>query len=154
MDNGNTANYSYSDKGAQAASLKRVAASCDAVDGRLLLQPRLTAVPLRVAPRYFKIARPRSYILFNVKFPDPVHPEVTPVNVHVPVIVLLFTEPFRTSVLPGGVPDVMVNWKLPVILPLKFPLRTKDPVCDPPEVKHGVDVVKLRFVPVTVLPLL
>ena len=67
---------------------------------------------------------------------------------------MLFTEPLRTSVLPGGVPDVMVNWKLPVILPLKFPLSTKDPVWVPPEVKHGVDVVKLRFVPVTAVLLL
>jgi hypothetical protein len=49
----------------------------------------------------------------------------------------------------------MVNWNAPLILPLKFPLRTKDPDCDPPEVKHGVDVVKVRFVPVTVaVPLL
>ena len=56
--------------------------------------------------------------------------------------------------MPLGVPDVTVNWKAPVILPLKFPLKTNEPVCDPPEVKQGVDVVKLRFVPVTVVPLL
>jgi hypothetical protein len=37
-----------------------------------------------------------------------------------------------------------------VIFPLKFPLRTNDPVCDPPEVKQAVEVVKLRFVPVTI----
>jgi hypothetical protein len=36
---------------------------------------------------------------------------------------------------------------------LKFPLRTNDPVCDPPDVKQGVEVVKLRFVPVTTVPL-
>jgi hypothetical protein len=41
-----------------------------------------------------------------------------------------------------------------VIFPLKFPLRTNDPVCDPPEVKQAVEVVKLRFVPVTTVPLL
>jgi hypothetical protein len=34
-----------------------------------------------------------GYILVRVKFPDPVHPEVTPVKFHVPVIVLLFTDP-------------------------------------------------------------
>jgi len=88
------------------------------------------------------------YIFVIVKFPDPVHPPV-PVKVHVPVTVLLFTVPCRVSVLPLGVPDVMVNWKAPVILPLKFPLRTNDPVWDPPEVKQAVDVVKLRLVPVT-----
>ena len=78
-----------------------------------------------------------------MKVPFPVHPWVDPVRFHVPVIVLLFTVPCRTSVLPLGVPDVMVNWNAPLILPLKFPLRTKDPDCDPPEVKHGVDVVKV-----------
>jgi hypothetical protein len=31
--------------------------------------------------------------LVKVKFPDPLQPEVNPVKVHVPVIVLLFTVP-------------------------------------------------------------
>jgi len=94
------------------------------------------------------------YTFVIVKFPAPVHPPV-PVKVHVPLIVLLFTIPCcRVSVLPGGVPDVMVNWNVPVIFPLKFPLRTNDPVCDPPEVKQVFDVVKLRLVPVTTVPLL
>jgi hypothetical protein len=91
------------------------------------------------------------YIFVIVKVPDPVQSAV-PVKVHVPVIVLLFTVPCRTSVLPLGVPEVIVNWKLPVIFPLKFPLRTNDPVCVPPEVKQEFDV-KLRFVPVTTVPL-
>jgi len=49
------------------------------------------------------------YILVSVKFPDPVHPGVNPVNVHVPVIALWFTVPCRVSVFPLGVADVMVN---------------------------------------------
>jgi hypothetical protein len=101
------------------------------------------------------LERAFHYIFVIVKVPFPVHPDVTPVKVHVPEIVLLFTLPCRTSVLPLGVPDVMVNWKTPVIFPLKFPLRANDPVWDPPEVKQAFDVVKLRLVPVTVsVPLL
>jgi hypothetical protein len=84
-----------------------------------------------------------------VNVPDPVHPPV-PVKVHVPVIVLLATVPCRTSVLPLGVPDIIVSWKVPMTFPLEFWLSTNDPVCDPPEVKQEVDVVKVRFVPVTI----
>ena len=94
------------------------------------------------------------YILVSVKLPEPVHPGVNPVSVHVPVIALLFTVPCRVSVLPLGVADVMVNWNAPVILLLKFPLKTNEPVWDAAEVKQPVDVVKVRFAPVTVLPLL
>jgi hypothetical protein len=76
------------------------------------------------------------YVFVIVKVPDPVHPPL-PVKAHVPLIVLLFTIPCcRVSVLPLGVPDVIVNWKVPVIFPL-FPLRPNDPVSDPPEVKQG-----------------
>jgi hypothetical protein len=39
-------------------------------------------------------------------------------------------------------------------LPLKFPLKTNDPACDAAEVKQPVETVKVRFVPVTTLPLL
>jgi hypothetical protein len=46
-----------------------------------------------------------AYIFVIVKFPDPVHPDVTPVRVHVPEIVLFFTVPWRVSTLPLGVPD-------------------------------------------------
>lgn len=76
------------------------------------------------------------------------HPPV-PVKVHVPVMVLLATVPSRVRVLPLGVPDMIVSWKEPMIFPLEFWLRTNDPACDPPEVKQEVDVVKVRFVPVT-----
>lgn len=96
----------------------------------------------------------QNYILVDVKVPLPEHPSVDPVSFHVPVIVLLFTVPWSTRVLPLGVPEVIVNWNAPVIFPVKLPLKIKEPVCVPPEVKHGVDVEKLRFVPVTVLPLL
>jgi hypothetical protein len=88
------------------------------------------------------------YIFVIVKVPDPVHPPV-PVKFHVPVIVLLTTVPCRVSVLPPGVPDMIVRSKAPVIFPFMLLLRTNDPVCDPPEVKQVVDVMKVRFVPVT-----
>jgi hypothetical protein len=91
------------------------------------------------------------HILVIVKVPDPEHP---PVKIHVPVTVLLFTVPVRVRVLPGGVPDTMVNWKAPVILPLRSPLSTNDPVSVPPEVKQSVEVVKVRFVPVTTVVVL
>jgi hypothetical protein len=89
------------------------------------------------------------YIFVIVNVPDPVHPPV-PVKFHVPVIVLLATFPSSVTVFPLGVPDMIVSWKAPMIFPLEFWLRTNDPVCDPPEVKQLVDVVKVRFVPVTV----
>ena len=57
-------------------------------------QLRSSAAPwraLRNILRYWKMGT--GYILVRVKFPDPVHPEVTPVKFHVPVIVLLFTDP-------------------------------------------------------------
>lgn len=53
-----------------------------------------------------------------------------------------------------GVAEVIVNWKLPVRLPLAFPLKMKVPVCVAAEVKQPVETVKVRFVPVTTLPLL
>jgi hypothetical protein len=89
----------------------------------------------------------------KVKVPVPVHPDVIPLKFQLPVIVLSLTVPVMVSVFPGGVPEVMVNWKAPVTAPLKFPLRTNDPVCVPPEVKQGVAVEKTRFVPVTAVPL-
>lgn len=85
-----------------------------------------------------------GHIFVIVKVPDPVHP---PVRIQFPVIVLLFTVPVRTSVLPGGVPDTTLNWKAPMLL-LRFPLRTNDPVSVPPEVKQGVEL-KVRLPPVT-----
>ncbi len=90
------------------------------------------------------------------KVPEPVHPAVTPVKFQLPLMVLSFTIPcVRVSVLPLGVPEAMVNWKVPVIFPLTFPLRTNDPVSDPPEVKQGVEGLNVRLLPVTVaVPLL
>jgi hypothetical protein len=46
-----------------------------------------------------------AYIFVIVKFPDPEHPDVTPVKVHVPEIVLFFTVPWRVNTLLLGVPD-------------------------------------------------
>jgi hypothetical protein len=45
------------------------------------------------------------YIRLMVKFPFPVHPEVTPDSVQVPEIVLFFTIPCSASMLPLGVSD-------------------------------------------------
>src|SRR6516164_7033985 len=56
------------------------------------------------------------------------------------------------NVSPLGFPDVIVSWKAPVTLPLKFPLRTNAPLPVSPETKHGVCVVKVRLVTVTVVP--
>ena len=39
-------------------------------------------------------------------------------------------------------------------MPLTFPLKTNDPACDAAEVKQPLETVKVRFVPVTTLPLL
>ena len=88
-----------------------------------------------------------------MKFPAPVQPGVNPAKVQPPEITLLLTVPSRVSVLSLGVAEVMVNWKVPVILPLKFPLKTNDPVCDAAEVKHPEETVNVRFVPVIVFPL-
>jgi hypothetical protein len=91
-----------------------------------------------------------THIFVIVKVPDPVH---TPLKIQLPAIVLLVTVPVRTSVFPGGVPDTIVSWKAPVILPF-VPLSTNDPVCVPPEVKQLFEVVKLKFVPVTTVVVL
>jgi len=52
-----------------------------------------------------------------------------------------------------GVDEVMVNWNEPLRLPLKFPLKTNEPVSVAAEVKHPVEVVIVRFVPVIMVPL-
>jgi len=101
-----------------------------------------------------RIGLPFSYIRVNVKSPAPVQPGVNPAKVQPPMIALLLTVPWRVSVLLLGVAEVIVNWNEPVILPLKFPLKTNDPVCDAAEVKHPVETVNVRFVPVKVVPLL
>jgi hypothetical protein len=95
-----------------------------------------------------------TQLLVIVKFPDPVHPDVTPVNVHVPVTVLFVRVPVRVSTLPLGVADCTVNSKPPVFTPLVLPVSVKPPVSDEVEAKHGVAVLNMRSVPVTVVLLL
>jgi hypothetical protein len=89
-----------------------------------------------------------------VKFPEPVHPDVTPVKVHVPVIVLLVSVPARVSTLPLGVPDCTVNSNPPVTVPLVLPVSVKPPVSEATELKHGLAVLNERLLPVMVVPLL
>lgn len=48
----------------------------------------------------------------------------------------------------------MFIWKPPEVTPFRFPLKVKPPVAVVPETKQGDDVVKLRLVMVTSLPLL
>jgi hypothetical protein len=96
----------------------------------------------------------RNQLLVIVKFPDPLHPDVTPVNVHDPVIVLLLSVPVMVSTLPLGLEDCTVNSKLPAVTPLVLPLNIKPPVSDEMDTKQGVAVVKVRLVPVIVVPLL
>lgn len=98
--------------------------------------------------------RERRYILVAVKLPEPVQPELIPVSVQVPVMVLFFTLPCRFKVLPLGFPDLIMSWKVPMTLPSKFPPRTKAAVSVSSETKQGVWVVKLRFVTLTELPLI
>ena len=51
-------------------------------------------MPLSGAAQDLSIVKDAScYIFVRVKVPVPVHPWVTPVKFHVPVIVLLFTVP-------------------------------------------------------------
>ena len=89
-----------------------------------------------------------------VKFPDPLHPAVTPLNVHDPVMVLLLSIPVMVSTLPLGFEDCTVNSKLPEVIPLVLPLNIRPPVSDEVDTKHGVAVVKVKFAPVIVVPLL
>lgn len=48
----------------------------------------------------------------------------------------------------------MFIWKPPEVTPFRFPLSVNPPVAVEPEAKQGDDVVKLRLVMVTSLPLL
>lgn len=100
-----------------------------------------------------KIEKP-GYILVAVKLPEPEQPELIPVSVQVPVMVLFFAVPCRLSVFPLGFPDLTISWKAPVTLPLKFPLRAKEADSVSSETKQGVWVVKLRLVTLTELPLI
>ena len=49
------------------------------------------------------------YIFVAVKLPEPVHPELIPTSVHVPVMVLFVTVPCRVKVSPLGLPDWTVS---------------------------------------------
>jgi hypothetical protein len=78
---------------------------------------------------------------------------VVPVAVQLPLIVFPFTVPFSTSVSFVGAPDERLSWKLPLTLPLKFPLKTNEAV-SVAAVNEQELVVKFKFVTVTVEPLL
>jgi hypothetical protein len=77
---------------------------------------------------------------------------VVPVRVHVPEIVFPFTVPFMASVLLFGLPDIKLRPKLPLTLPLKFPLSTNDPVSLVTVNEHASEV-KLKLLTVTDDPL-
>jgi hypothetical protein len=77
---------------------------------------------------------------------------VVPVRVHVPEMLLPFTVPFMVSVLLFGLPDIRLRPKLPVTLPLKFPLSTNDPVSLVTVNEHASEV-KLKLLTVTDDPL-
>lgn len=66
-----------------------------------------------------------------------------------PEIVLPATVPTRARVFPDGVPEATVNPNFPLIWPLKFPLRVKEPVSVCPATKHGELEVNLKFRTVT-----
>src|SRR5579864_8912770 len=88
-----------------------------------------------------------------VKVPFPEHPE-NPVRVHVPVIVLPFTVPWRVRRLfVVGYMVVTVISKVPVTVPLELPPRPKVPVSAVIEGKHGLGEVIVKLVTVTELPL-
>ena len=65
-----------------------------------------------------------------VKLPEPVHPDVTPVNVQVPAIVLLVTVPFMVSTFPLGDADCTVSSNAPVVTPLVLPVSVNPPFSD------------------------
>jgi hypothetical protein len=78
---------------------------------------------------------------------------VVPDAVQLPLIVPPLTVPFRVSVSLEGAPDDRASWKLPLTLPLKFPLKTNEAV-SVAAVNEQELVVKLKFVTVTEEPLL
>ena len=58
------------------------------------------------------------------------------------------------STLPLGFEDCTVNSKLPEVTPPVLPLNIRPPVSDEMDTKQGVAVVKVKLVPVIVVPLL
>jgi hypothetical protein len=99
---------------------------------------------------------PSPYIFVAVKLPFPLQPD-TPVRVQVPEIVLLFTVPCRVSTLlvwgAGSIVEIVVP-NVPVIFPLKFPVKVNVPVSLVCEAKQDEVVEKVRFVTLTEVPLL
>ena len=90
-----------------------------------------------------------TYIFVIVKVPLSLQ-SVPPTSIHVPEIAFPFTVPVRVSVLPPGVPDVTVNWNLPFTLPLKSPLKTKEPLSVSPDTKHDEFVANLKLLTTSV----
>ncbi len=91
-----------------------------------------------------------------VNVPDPVQPPPVPLSVQLPEIEVLESVPASVSwfvpfVLP--VPDWIVIWNVPVVTPPEVPARVKAPVAAAPVLKHDCEVVKLRLVTLTALPL-
>jgi hypothetical protein len=86
----------------------------------------------------------RCYIRFIVNVPEPVQP-VVPVSVQVPEIALPATTPLSTSVLPADPWDFIVIPKVPLVWPLKFPLKPNEPDSVSPDAKHAEFVVKLKL---------
>jgi hypothetical protein len=78
---------------------------------------------------------------------------VVPDAVQLPLMVPPFTVPVRTNESFEGAPDDRLSWKLPLTLPLKFPLKTNEAV-SVAAVNEQELVVKFKFVTVTVDPLL
>ena len=68
-----------------------------------------------------------------------------PFIVHVPEMVFPVAVPVRVIELPAGVPEFTTNPKVPLTLPLKFPLNLNDPLAVSPETKHGELLVKVKF---------
>lgn len=98
--------------------------------------PVSSAGELPTAATAFRRSIHVTYIFVIVKLPLPLQP-VPPTSVHVPEIVFPFAVLVRVSVLPLGFPDVTVNWNVPSTLPLKSPLKMKEPASVSPDTKHG-----------------
>jgi hypothetical protein len=91
-----------------------------------------------------------------VNVPDPVQPSPVPFSVQLPVIELLVSVPVSASVfdpLEFELADWIVIPKVPVVTPPVLPARVKLPVAVAPVSKHDCEVVKLRLVTLTALPL-
>lgn len=83
-------------------------------------------------------------------------PAPVPLSVQLPEIELLVRVPARFRVLvPFALeaPVWMVIWKVPVVTPPVVPARVKVPLAVAPASKHDCEVVKLRLVTLTALPL-